>query len=176
MNKKKMAQNEYNVILFGLTTGMEFFLFIILSSALAISINMVVEYIVFLIVFTLLRSYAGGAHMSTYVRCLVCSCGTIGGALLCIKRFVVPSEISILAIGVISFRLYCVGPVDCTRKKLEKDELRIFTGRLRRTLMAILIVAVGLYVCNMKTYLMTISLAVFIVCISSEIQKCVNKQ
>lgn len=175
--KKEDNENlNYNVILFGITTGLEFFIFIMLSFTGAIYLKMVIEYIIFLNVFIVLRSYAGGFHMATYKKCLICSCVVVWSVLTFIKRMILPPELTFITILLISLKLYYVGSISCLKNELEEVEIVFFSQKLRTILKILIATSIILYICNMKKYLMVISLSMLVVYISSEIQQYLNRR
>lgn len=176
ITKKNKERNlSYDVVVFGVTLGLEFFVFITLSLAIAVKLKMTVEYILFLVVFIALRSYAGGFHMKTYKKCLAVSCFIIWCALSIAKKFILPTEIAIFVIGIISWRLYYMGPVGCSTKQLEKAERLVYAKKLQCILIILLAVTVIFCFCNMKAFLTIIALSISVVGFSSEIQRYLNR-
>ncbi|KAI4447672.1 Accessory gene regulator protein B [Eubacterium plexicaudatum ASF492] len=87
------------------------------------------EMIVFLLAFVPLRQYAGGIHLEKAEKCIVAS-----GILICIsgqylKYFPIPTVSTflwwIVSVGVISM----IAPVECSNKKLESVERKVYKKR-----------------------------------------------
>lgn len=68
--KNGVAEIEYKeIIVYGLTFGIELILNILTTIILGFMFGMVIESLIFLISFSLIRTYAGGYHSQSALKC-----------------------------------------------------------------------------------------------------------
>lgn len=153
INEEKSCIYQY-----GFQVGFEVCLNTLLSILFAVACKMELEAIVFLSVFALLRSYAGGLHLNSYLSCLICSCGSFLGILLLIKYLSVSKNVCSL---IITSSLICIkllAPVPDVNRPLNEKEERKFAKKLGYSLIAIGIFSVSCYIGGWNQLLLTVAL------------------
>ena len=126
-NKLSKTQDK-EIIIYGLTTGLELLFNIFTTIILGFVFGLVLESLVFLISFSLIRTYAGGYHCIKAVNCYLFS-STIVILVLSIVKFT-PNEY-IFTISIVSL-LFSIPillkfmPVDTKTKSLDDEEKKYF--------------------------------------------------
>lgn len=158
--RKKIINVEKSCIYqYGLQIGLEVCVNTVFSVLIAVLCNMELEAIVFLIVFSLFRAYAGGLHLDTYISCLIGSCASFWGVLLLIKHLHISAGLSL---NIISLSLVCIkllAPVKDINRPLNKDEEKRFSIKLNRTMGVIAAISVVMAICCMDRLLATVAMA-----------------
>jgi len=151
---------------YGFQIGLEVSLNTLISILIAAFLHMEWETLVFFIVFTLLRSYAGGLHMETYLSCLICSCLSLMGLLLIVKYIDCPSLFSTGMIFVSLILVKVLSPVlDINRPVSDKDLLK-FARRLNYSIVGIAFLSIVLFLLQLNRMLLMVSVTIlFMVCI-----------
>lgn len=146
IRKSAVSETDADIYRYGIQNGMEFLLFLFISSLIAIKSGMVLEGITFMVVFFLLRSYTGGLHMKRYISCLVCSCVVFGGILFLVKRFAISSEIAVFFIVCSAFLIYFTSPVENENRKVDSQDVEFFSRKIKQTLAFVVLAAFFLYI------------------------------
>lgn len=86
------------------------------------------ECLIFLLMFSSLRTYAGGYHTESRLKCFIYSLCTVCISLTIVKLFANPIVlwISYVLVVPIIFIVFRVSPVDTENKRLDDDEKRRF--------------------------------------------------
>ena len=72
--EKGVVKEEYREVYeYGFTILLEMVSFVVFSVAVSLYLHMVLEGILFFVIFILLRSYAGGLHLNNFYACFVLS-------------------------------------------------------------------------------------------------------
>lgn len=129
VKNQTITENEHEVYCFGIQQGLNIVLNLITILFFGIVFGKVWYSVVFTIAYIPLRSYAGGFHAKTPIRCYVFSCCLIIAVLLAIKYLLTDSFIysGLLAAGGILTAL--LAPVDTFNKKLDEVEIRVYRNR-----------------------------------------------
>lgn len=123
------------------------------------------ECFVFTLIFVPLRSYAGGYHAETRLRCFIQSMLTLALALGTIKILTIyrilfiPLSLIAAALSVVIWRL---SPVDTENKRLNKEERGIFRKKARITLIIEIIAAVVTYIVGFSAISQAVVLALIV--------------
>lgn len=166
VNKGKIEIDKSCIYQYGFQIGLEVSLNTLISILIAVFFHMEWETLIFFIVFTVLRSYAGGLHMGTYLGCLICSCMSLIGLLLIVKYWNCQSFFSI---GIVFGSLILVkllSPVLDTNRPINEDDLLKFAKRLNCSIVGIVFLAILLFLLKLDRMLLMVSVTtVFMVCI-----------
>lgn len=130
VRKKVVRKEEINICQYGLQVGMETCLSIVCGVVIAVLCSMEVETAVFLGVFFMFRSYAGGLHLNTYLGCLVCSCLSQLGLLLLVRNLSVNRNISAVIIICSFICIWLLAPVQDVNRPLSREEKERFRRKL----------------------------------------------
>lgn len=166
VNKGKIELDKSCIYQYGFQIGLEVSLNTLISILIAVFFHMEWEALIFFIVFTVLRSYAGGLHMATYLGCLICSCMSFIGLLLIVKYWNCQRFFSIGIIFVSLILVKILSPVLDINRPVNEDDLLKFAKRLNYSIIGIVVLAILLLLLKLDRMLLMVSVTtVFMVCI-----------
>ncbi len=140
--EKGVVKEEYREVYeYGFTILLEMVSFVVFSVAVSLYLHMVLEGILFFVIFILLRSYAGGLHLNNFYACFVLSCLTLWGILLMTQNVYIPITVIVIAFLILEVCVYALYPVESTNREVDSVEDRYFKKRLE-TYLAIHLVLV----------------------------------
>lgn len=171
---EKIQGNSYynkEIVKFGFLLMREWFIFCGLGSLLALSLNMPIEYVIILLTYFFVRSYTGGAHMGSYLGCLVCSCTLIYIILWLAKNVSISIRFSVMVTVVVSAILAWMGPIECETRKIEHIQRKMLDKRLKKNLFFLMVIVCCLYIIKKYLYIKVIGLSLVSILISCIIQK-----
>lgn len=157
VKKNVVAAEKSSIYQYGFQIGMEVCLNTIISVLIAFFCHMVWETIIFFVVFMLLRSYAGGLHLRTYICCLICSCMSLFTLLMFVKYWNIDSTIALAMVFMALLVIKLLSPVQDINRPISHDEMKKFRKRLNYSIVIILILSVIFYVSQLKKMLVMIS-------------------
>lgn len=158
VRKNVVEAEKSSIYQYGFQIGMEVSLNTIISVLIAIFCHMECETIIFFIVFMLLRSYAGGLHLNTYICCLLCSCMSLWGLLMIVKFWDINGSFSIGMVAISLLLIKLLSPVQDINRPISPDEMQIFGKKLNYSILVILILSVIFYVLHLEKMLLMISM------------------
>lgn len=100
-------------------------LFFIVSTIFGIILHIPIESIIFFVLFCLIRSYAGGIHASSELKCTVYTTGAMLICILCIKlliQYYSGHALLILLMIASTIFILVLSPLDSPEKPLSKQE------------------------------------------------------
>lgn len=165
---------------YGLQIGLEVSINTCISILIAVLCRMECETIVFFGVFMVLRSYAGGLHLKTYISCLICSCMSLLGLLLIVKYVEINNLLSMGLVCISLFLIKILSPVQDINRTLSTDELIKFSKKLNFSIIEILFISIIFYFMKLEKMLLIISVTtIFMVLIlilgKINYEKCIRK-
>lgn len=138
--KGVIEKKDYEIYKYGLETGLETMLCVIVSLLISIYLESVSEFLVFIAMFFPLRAYVGGIHMKRFYACFICSCTVITIGLL-FTKYVKWDENSIfLIIMMLMFAIYKLALLSTTRQDTKKDAM-YYAKQRKKILICIWIIA-----------------------------------
>lgn len=164
ISKGTISKEDYGVYKYGLQTGMEMIFCMAISSLIAIHLKSFKEFLFFVIIFFLLRSYFGGIHMKHFLSCLICSCTVITCVLMFIKKFVFANWISLVLIILLLVGSYILTYFIMKKQSTDKDEFCFLRKQQKKILIGVGIVALCFFIFHVslfETLLMITILVVF---------------
>lgn len=171
IKKNVISEESSEIYAYGFQMGLEMLFNILVGSITALYINMFMEYIIIIIIFVAVRSYTGGVHFDTFLKCFVCSYVVQLGILLwsdCIKY---PLSISLVIILLMYLFIFRLTPVENINRPVDNEEQRYFKKKLKYILGIIFIVVIALSIWNLKEYVALIANTLVIITISMLIGK-----
>lgn len=166
VHKGKIAIDKSCIYQYGFQIGLEVSLNTLISILIAVFFHMEWETLIFFIVFTVLRSYAGGLHMETYLGCMICSCMSLIGLLLIVKYSNCQRFFSIGIIFVSLILTKVLSPVLDINRPVNDGDLIKFARRLNYSIMGIVVLSIVLFLLQLDRMLSTVSVTtIFMVCI-----------
>ena len=170
-----IEDEDKEIYTYGLHQGLLILLNIITTILIGFIFRAVWESILFIIVYTPLRTYGGGYHAKSEVRCYLFSIVLILVVLLGIK-FIPDADAIILALtevgGVI---IWFLTPVEDHNKPLTKEERTIYKRRTGIILITEIIITVSLLILNFKEVALVMAISIFIVSLMLVLGKVINK-
>lgn len=154
--------DDVEIIVHGITIGMRLCINTLLTLMLGVTLDMAFESIFFIIMFSAVRSYAGGFHFKKPGCCYIMSSAVIILALVIAKS--VPTHnivlLNILLILISMTVLVCFAPIETESKPLDDIEKTIFRRKAIRNSIIEVLLAILLFVLDLKIYSVIIVLAI----------------
>lgn len=130
------------------------------GAIMAVHMGVQAEALVFLGVFFLLRSYAGGLHLDTFLKCYFASTGILAGAFWLIKYWKAEFYISFLLILVFEGVLIVSNGCNSKNRAVSSEESVYFKKKLFWTLAITSLLYIVFAVAGYVRYSLAVSLAV----------------
>lgn len=163
--KNGVAEIEYKeIIVYGLTFGIELILNILTTIILGFMFGMVIESLIFLISFSLIRTYAGGYHSQSALKCYFFSSIVVILVLFAVKYTPI-NYISFISIIILLISIPIIlkfSPVETNSKPLDNHERRYFRKRMLLNLVIELSIIGVLYLFRLYTLQYIISLGIMV--------------
>ena len=116
---------------------------------------MIPEFVVFTIVFMLLRTYAGGLHLNRFGACFLCSVSVQMLILVINSKFTFPVICSWICIVVGLSMVWMLAPVENINRELDQNEKEHCKKVTEKTISGILVFAIF---CTLGRFLEMVSL------------------
>lgn len=155
--KGKISIDRSCIYQYGFQIGLEVSLNTLISILIAVFFQMEWETVIFFVVFTVLRSYAGGLHLKTYMGCLICSCLSLMGLLLIVKYMEFDSFLSMGTILVSLILVKILSPVLDINRPVDNDDLLKFAKRLNYSIVGIMFLSIVLFLLHLNRMLLMVS-------------------
>lgn len=106
---------------------------LLLSVVVGVLMNMLLESLLFISPFVLIRKFSGGFHLKSPTACLFISTGIIAAFLFCIKLVLVYEFflVPLVFMFVLGLLLFIKSPIDTEERKLSEREVVVF-GKIAR--------------------------------------------
>ena len=157
IRKNVITIEKSSIYKYGFQVGLEVCLNTVISIIIAVLCHMEWETLVFFAVFTLLRSYAGGLHLSTYSSCLICSCMSLLGLLLVVKHLNIDNSYSIGIVFISLIVIKLMATVKDINRTISPSELSSFRRMLNRSIIKIVVLSIIFYLMGFDKLLLMIS-------------------
>lgn len=167
-HNRKIDDEEAEIVRYGLEMAVLKITFFAAALVVSLLMNSFWQFIIFISLFSILRSYAGGYHAKTRIRCFIQSMLLIIAAVIIINitqkitYIIVPLSVIALAASIIIWR---IAPVDSKNKRLDFDEKAIMRRKTRITLIAEIIIGVVSYLLNFKMVSCAVVLSIIASCV-----------
>lgn len=168
IHNRKIDDEEAEIVRYGLEMAVLKITFFAAALAVSLLMNSFWQFIIFISLFSVLRSYAGGYHAKTRIRCFIQSMLLIVAAIIImnitqkITYIIIPLSLIALTAGAAIWRL---APVDSKNKRLDFDEKAIMRRKTRITLIAEIIIGVVAYLLNFKMVSCAVVLSIIASCV-----------
>ena len=153
---------DREVYIYGLTQLFRTLLNVFSTVIIGFCMGKLIESIVFVICLMLVRSYSGGYHSDSPVRCYLISVIAIIIVLGSIELSIWNEYSSTLAMGVSMCILFLHAPIGHRNKSLEEIEILIYKRRLKWILLALTVTFMMFVLVNWITLAYAVSLAVLL--------------
>lgn len=176
IHKGIIDEKERNVYEYGFVIAGETILNLFISISIATILHMVVEGILFFIIFIPLRTYAGGLHLNYYWTCLTLSCIVFTAVLLGGKFIELPAFLSLTMILLLEYSTLCLYPVENVNRFVDQVENHYFKSRLKIFLLMDLLIAILCVLFDKKKYLLIIAATFLMTTVTMSIGKYRNSK
>lgn len=137
-----VSPESYAVYQYGFQVGLEAIFSFTICCIIAALSHMILEFIVFTVIFMLLRTYAGGVHLKRFISCLFCSVCVQTSVLLLYHYFTLPVYVSFVFIILCSIVIVKKSPVESDNKELSYYERKLFKDKTKKVVVGIILFTV----------------------------------
>lgn len=152
IEQRIISEEDRNIYEYGAEIAISYFLNLLAIVTISFFMNMLIECIVFLIIFVPLKGYTGGYHASNYKICFVISCLTVTAVLFATKyaSMQINQFILILTMIIAGVSIYILGPIEDKNKPITEKESIHYKSKIKSILiiefiLAIIVNSVGLH-------------------------------
>lgn len=168
IHNRKIDDEEAEIVRYGLEMAVLKITFFAAALAVSLLINSFWQFIIFISLFSILRSYTGGYHAKTRIRCFIQSMLLIIVAVVIINitqkitYIIVPLSVIALAAGA---AIWLLAPVDTKNKRLDFDEKVPLRKKTRITLIVEIIIGIASFILNFKIVPCAAALSIIASCV-----------
>ncbi len=143
-----ITEEDKELYTFGMQQGIIIILNIISTIIMGIIFDMVWQSVVFLLAYMPLRSYAGGYHSRTQIRCYLVSLFIIAVALIGMKEIQWTSIIALFSVIISAGIIFTLTPVEDANKPLDASEKDLYKRKTRKILLLEILIALVFWFIN----------------------------
>ena len=114
-----ISEESYAIYLYGFQIGLEMMSCFLTSLFIALYLHMIPQFLVSTATFVLLRTFAGGIHLKSYLGCFICSIAVQTMILLVNKYYTLKYSISWLVILSGTILILKMAPVENFNRELD---------------------------------------------------------
>lgn len=166
-----IPKQEAEIYVFGFQTIFLKMLHIATMFLIGLSFHKAQETIVFIVLYSLIRIYAGGFHASSKVCCYLISFVIIVGLLSIISNTHPNAHIQIIGTLISSILISFIAPLGSDNKPLDYLEVKRYKSRVRIILISYIAIAILMYYFKFYDDLLVLSLSLYIELIMLIIRK-----
>lgn len=173
-----VSPESYAVYQYGFQVGLELLSSFAICCIVAILLNMFLEFIIFTVIFIVLRTFAGGVHLEKFTSCLFCSVSVQTLVLFLYNSIKAPISISWVLILVCSIALVNNSPVESENKELSLSEKRLLKKTTKKIILSIILFSIMCSFYGNDSIVFLVALTLLVVMLSQYIgmiKYCVNK-
>lgn len=174
IQKGMIKEEDRELYEYGFTMTIEVGLFVLSCLFVSLYLHMLMEGILFFLIFAPLRSYAGGLHLDKFHSCFVLSCLTFSGILLIVRYIHIPMLFSFIVLFILEAAVYALYPVENINREVDSEENRFFKKKLKIFLAVDLLLAVICAVLKKECYVFLISMTFFMIVVTMILGKYKN--
>ena len=136
-----ISEESYAIYQYGVQIGLEMLGCFLVSLFIALYMHMIPQFFVSTVVFMLLRTYAGGIHLKSYLGCFFCSIAVQTMILLINEYYALKCTIAWLIILIGTILILKVAPVENVNRELDQYEREHCKGVIKKVLAGIIVVS-----------------------------------
>ncbi|MDE7130745.1 MAG: accessory gene regulator B family protein [Lachnospiraceae bacterium] len=171
IDKGIIRETDRELYQYGFTIAIEVGLFIVFSLYVSLYLHMVIEGILFYVIFIPLRSYAGGLHFNRFCICFFLSCSTFSIILLTVKYIHISIAFSAALVTILIISVYVLYPVENINREVDHEENEYFKNRLKKFLLLDLLLVVMCAFFGNDKYVWVIAQTLLLVVVTMAIGK-----
>lgn len=164
-----ISNESYEIYQYGFQIGMEMLCCLIAFLGISTYMHMIPECIIFTVIFMLLRTYAGGVHLNSFVKCFVCSVTIQMVTLIYNRQHSLTFLISWFIIISGAFLIWKIAPVENVNRELELNEKKHCKKVTWKILIGIILFSVYCTFYAMDDIVSLIALTILLVLVSQYI-------
>lgn len=176
IQKGIVDKSDMDVYEYGFTITIEVGLFVLFVLFISIYLNMIIEGILFFIIFAPLRSYAGGLHLDKFHFCFILSCLIFLGILMLVRYIYIPIILSFIIFFILEVSVYILYPVENINREVDDGENQYFKKKLKKFLVLDLIIAVMCIALKNDRYILLVMITFLMVVMTMIIGKYKNSK
>ena len=127
-----VKETEKEIYEYGIRNGIVILANILVILVIGVVLSDLSEMLFFCVSYHMLRSYAGGFHLSTHARCFLFSIPMYGFSAWFIRFIAVPLYMTGLVLLGAGILFFCLAPVEHKNKPLDREEKEVYGKRARR--------------------------------------------
>ena len=170
-NECSMNESEKDILRFCVESTIELGISLIVSILILWSMDMILEGMVFFVIFIPVRMLAGGYHSENYFYCLFLSSVTLVIVMILSKYVHLAKELLVILILLMELLIGMFGPIVNPERPVTKTEYIMFTKRLAKIFVLVAFVSIGLSVSKYSELLNVVFLSLCLVLCSSFVGK-----
>jgi accessory gene regulator B len=154
------AEDDRDIYVYGVTVALSTGQNILLTALVGLALGVPLKALAFILPFTLLRLFAGGAHARTAWGCTLASALILTVALLLIRITPAAAQTAaaIILIAASVMLVFILAPAEHPNRPIAKGERAVFRRRSRAAVIIIAAVCAGLILTQIRDYPYCISL------------------
>lgn len=137
-----IKSDDRELYVYGLNQGLSILLNIVTTLGIGLLFGTVLQLVVFMVAYIPLRSYAGGYHARTPVRCYLISIAMLTIISLLIKYITLGRWVYLIETAISSVIIAILSPVADNNKPLDEIEIVVYKKRTKRILLAEVVVSI----------------------------------
>jgi accessory gene regulator B len=138
----EISKEDFAIYKYGFEIGLEMTLCFVVSAVISAYLGMQREFLLFILIFIPVRTFAGGLHLHKFWSCFLLSSLVQVGVLLFSKRICFSALNSWLIIAFSMIILLLISPVETSNRKIDIEESRYFIKRVKAVFCLILILTI----------------------------------
>lgn len=176
VKKGVIQKEEQEVYCYGFEIALEAAVSFIASILIASVLHMVLEGILFFVIFIPMRSFAGGLHLDQYWKCFLLSCATFFITLIFVKMTEIPPVVSMILILLMMFGIYGLYPVENQNRQVDTEENLYFRKQLIKYLIIDFGITLGCYFLKKEKAISVIAVTFVMIAVTMLIGKWKQKK
>lgn len=152
IKKDIISRDSYEIYRYGMLTGLEMTLCMVISSFIAIHLKSFLEFVILIAVFFSLRAYVGGIHLKHYLACLICSCLIITLLLVAAHTWNPDLRITVVVTAVAFFLINLLAPAATKDRVNDHEEADFFNKQRKRILFGIAVLDIVFILLGLKVF------------------------
>lgn len=159
----QLSKSQAECLSFGIQVTVEIGINIILSVIILGMVDMLWEGVFFFCIFIPVRTYSGGYHSNTYLKCLFLSILTMSGVMFACKVMNFPCLVLVGIIIVENLLIAALAPAISAERPVTKQEYQKFSKKLKIILTGVLFLSICLAVIGLKKMLNIVCLSLLLI-------------
>ena len=170
VKKRAISKEDYEIYRYGLLTGLEILICMAVCFFIGMQMGMMVQCMIFSLVFFSLRSFLGGLHMNSFMACFFLSCTVLFLTLLLVKYCPLSSYMAVLILACETAAVCFSKPVENSNRPVSEGEKKEFLDKIYKVLILVWAFIIFCYALGWSRCLTTVSYTLGVIIISMHIE------